>query len=564
MNRDIPHNTFDKQNTTASSASGNSYGNSFRDEECRDMVTDDLIQGGLERGFITESDPNQTYEPFVLQKFNPDNLYVSINKRDYFKMERVNNLKQVDNNMFNVVQEGTDGLPICDTKLFMKVDPNLARGLDTNYPRLDKADTATIRQLLNDSMVMEFIDDKSDPVILNKPLNPKDFDNTASDLYCVNGNIIYIFKDVKSIAIDKQKMVITFDNDSLSFINKNNIFIGSKFSAVDTGEDMLYSPVFSSKERPDNKLPPLKFSNYNPTDDNLVVDPDGDGNLVMAGIEQDPSNPNNYIIVYTNIATRQIVRTAFPKSSINNFVMVQKKQKKQIIVFTPFDYKHFQSYKSMYSAYCLINSNILFEISNFDPQSDSDTYTIVYKPVAFIPTDKFFGYLLPDYEFDTRNDESGYYYKDYTHIGNIAEAKLTSTNKYEEQKQAVTDAAENVRFNYNNYYSLKKELQEAVDVKNEADNKYRSAEYNLGTLPVAATVSDRNSLTILQTEAREAKNNADNDIVRLNQEIADAKVAIQTAINNKKSVEDTMVNLTSPDEIDDINISKTVIGFRLV
>ena len=77
----------------------------------------------------------------------------------------------------------------------------------------------------------------------------------------------------------------------------------------------------------------------------------------------------------------------------------------------------------------------------------------------------------------------------------------------------------------------------------------------MGTLPVAATVSDRNSLTILQTEAREAKNNADNDIVRLNQEIADAIVAIQTAINNKKSVEDTMVNLTSPDEIDDINIS---------
>ena len=557
MNRDIPHNTFDKQNTTASSASGNSYGNSFRDEECRDRVNDDLIQGGLDRGFITEADPSQTYEPFDLQNFNPDNLYVSINKRDYFKMERVINLKQLNNHIFEVVQQGTNGLPICDTKLFMTVDPRLARGLDTNYPRLDKTDTNTIRQLLDDSMVMKFIDDNSDPVRLYKPSNPKDFDNTASDLYCVDGNNIYIFKNVEHIEFDRQKITITFDNDNVSFINKNNIFTSSKFSVLNTGEDMLYSPVFSSKEKPDNNLPPFKFSNYNPTDDNLVVDPDSDGTLVMAGIEQDPSNPNNYIIVYTNIATRQIVRTAFPKSSINNFVMVQKKQKKQIIVFTPFDYKHFQSYKSMYSVYCLINSNILIEITDFDPKSDSDAYPITYKPVAFIPTDKFFGYL-PDYKFDTRNDESGYYYKDYTHIGTIAEAKLTATNKSEEKKQEVTDAAENVRVNYNNYYSLKKELQEAVDVKNEADNKYRLTEYNLGTLPVTATVSDRNSLTTLQTEARETKNNADNDIVRLNQEISDAKVAIQTAINNKKNIEDNIVNLTSPDEIDDINISKTV------
>lgn len=478
------------------------------------------------------------YYPYDITNRDFTKLYACFDGNTYYKLDHVLNIDVRDIDFFNITFKPNLNAVICKSDLFTKTGPKL-QTLDEN----------TINKLLRENKLSIF----KDNVDLVSPVKSTDFDKTSSDLFCVNGDNTYIFHHVNSITVDTAVIIITFDDSSISNINKKNIFISSKFSPLSAKTDNLFVPDFKL-----NKGMPFKYSEYKPDQDILVVDPIGDGTLEVANIEQDPSDTNNYIIVYVNPNTGQVVRNLYPKNTVNNLIMIQKKQtSRTLTVFTPFDYNHYQSYKSMYSIYILINSNILFEIPNFDSKEDLDTFTVQYKPVAFIQTDKFLGYL-PDYEFDTRNNVTGYYYKDYDYITDVTKAKASAEAKYKAKQLAVTQAAQDVRDKYNKYYDLKKELQTAISNLTKADNKYRDAQYDFESLPPGTNHQERERLNRLQAQAKQEQDDAKNNFDTVKQELDDAKNDIQASIQDKKNVEGDLINSVSLDEINIKNITKKV------
>ena len=197
--------------------------------------------------------------------------------------------------------------------------------------------------------------------------------------------------------------------------------------------------------------------------------------------------------------------TTVPLASIKpGSIKVKKQPKKTLIVFTPLDYKHYQSYNSMYSVYFVINSNILFEIPIFDPKSNLESYPIEHNQVLFIPTDKFFGYLY-DYDFDTRTDGIGYYHKDYNIFKTNDDDKKDAEDNYNLIKGQLDSITAKIENTYAEYNKKKADLQSVSIVKKTAEDAINEAKKR-GVVPPlalnqnldAATKSfnDRNALFV--------------------------------------------------------------------
>ena len=564
-----PENVFiyiEKPSSSSFSSSSSSRG------ECRSEITKEDIPNAIKYKYLAFENSDQNNIPFYFSENRDykdyDNLYFSLDKKNYYKILQIESIIVEDRISFRIFQKGfPKGVIICAKDLYTTAEkPEVARGFNNNnnrkvyndnFPRLSAIDEQVISDLYDNVHVTGFQYDKTkNELNLTQLENNEDFDPTSNNLYCTNGNRIYKFMNVSNITINENSnsnnITITFDDGKIINLNKDNIFIGTKFNENDAAEDEICVPhdAITSEGKPFN------INNFNPDYDELSFKL-GDGTFVAASYEKDPLDPNKYYIIYTD-AAGQTFKQQFQNNQINNSVILQKIQKKTLTAFTPFDYNHYQSYKGMYSVYLLVNSNILFELTRITPTKSLDTYDVEYKPVLFIPTDKFLGYI-PEYDYNTKDEITGYYYKDSDYIKGVTKTKTTAESKYEEKKEELTQAVEDVRSKYKNYYDLKKQLQIATDELTKADDKYRDAEYNLTTLPVTEPVEERTLLTKLESEAKQEQDDAKSLFDRLTEEVDDAKGTIQEFLQEKKDLEDTIANMLSPDEIDDVkSISKSV------
>jgi hypothetical protein len=235
-----------------------------------------------------------------------------------------------------------------------------------------------------------------------------------------SGNFVISTKDQDHFTINKKQ---------LRMIDYTSIFEDEIFTPFESKgiNEFEYPSAYSSKGKKTEKTEYFNQDSYNSNDENLYII-DESGKNISARYETNNNNPNNYELVYTD-ENGDNIRQQFPVGQPNKNVIVRKKKQEPLIVFTPYDFRNYHSFKNMYSMFLLINSNILIEISDIEPfmgDIHNKFVSISYNPVEFIETDKFLGYLS-DYEFDTIFDananqsKTGYYHKDYNKVQTTAQ-----------------------------------------------------------------------------------------------------------------------------------------------
>ena len=305
-----------------------------------------------------------------------------------------------------------------------------------------------------------------------KPLNPDDFvfdDNCFQLFLCLPGPKYYIFTNVQSVGIVGQEVTINYidtNDNNREFRMQTNIDLIRIWDGCG-GDDEMEEPDIGVYEDYENADISGDISESN---DTYIYEDDAGVKVPVRIIKSIPGK-SGPMISFKNPTSGKV--TTVPLTSIKPGALKVKKQpKKTLIVFTPLDYKHYLSYKSMYSVYFVINSNILFEIPIFYASSDLKAYPIEYTPVAFIPTDKFFGYLT-DYDFDTRTDGPGYYHTDYNNFKKNDTDKKDAGDNYNLIKGQIDSISDKIQKTYDIYNKKKADLQRASIAKKTAENNAR-------------------------------------------------------------------------------------------
>ena len=211
-----PENVFiyiEKPSSSSFSSSSSSRG------ECRSEITKEDIPNAIKYKYLAFENSDQNNIPFYFSENRDykdyDNLYFSLDKKNYYKILQIESIIVEDRISFRIFQKGfPKGVIICAKDLYTTAEkPEVARGFNNNnnrkvyndnFPRLSAIDEQVISDLYDNVHVTGFQYDKTkNELNLTQLENNEDFDPTSNNLYCTNGNRIYKFMNVSNITINE-------------------------------------------------------------------------------------------------------------------------------------------------------------------------------------------------------------------------------------------------------------------------------------------------------------------------------------------------------------------------